>query len=202
VINTGVDDVTRRWTLRLVVGLAASALLLSGCSEQEANDTLPGADASPSESEPALPQLGPPEYPVPAAAREKTPGGALAFAEYYMSLGTEIAQGDISAKTLLDLSTEECRLCGQVAESFGEDQTAGYTYSPAYTFEEYGPAQISGDVAEIGFVYSQNAYTVTDSTGQEVPERAGRNTGNLQSGMFLVWSQDLQSWLVTSLTVG
>ncbi len=194
---------TRRWTLRLVVGLAAGALLLSGCSaQQEANGTLPGADASPSASEPELPPLGPPKYPVPAAAREKTPGGALAFAEYYMSLGTEIAQGDIPAKTLLDLSTEECRLCGQVAESFNEDQIAGYTYNPAYTFDEYEPALISGDVAEIGFVYSQSAYTVTDSTGKEIPERAGRDTGDLQSGMFLIWRHDLQSWLVTNLTVG
>jgi hypothetical protein len=91
--------VTRRWTLRLLAGLAAGAVVLSGCSErQEAADTLPEADATPSASEPELPPLGPPDLPVPDAAREKTPEGALAFAKYYMSLGTEIGMGTIPAQ--------------------------------------------------------------------------------------------------------
>jgi hypothetical protein len=65
-----VDDVTRRWTLRLVAGLAAGAVALSGCSgRQEANDTLPEADASPSLSDASLPPLGPPDLPMPAEAR-------------------------------------------------------------------------------------------------------------------------------------
>lgn len=202
-IDTGVDDVTRRWTLRLVAGLAAGAVVLSGCSErQEANDTLPGADASPSATEPELPPLGPPEFPVPDAAREKTPEGALAFAEYYISLGSEVGAGSIPAATFLDLSTG-CALCRQIATSFKEDQAAGYTYQNfSYTFEEYGAPQLSGDMAELGFVYTQSDYAVVDRSGREIADRAGEATGELQSGMLLEWQPMHSCWLVTNLTIG
>ncbi len=194
---------TRRWTLRLVAGLAAGAVVLSGCSErQEAADTLPEANATPSASEPELPPLGPPELPVPDAAREKTPEGALAFAKYYMSLGTEIGRGTIPAQSLRDLS-KNCALCNQVAGSFEADRSAGYTYRGAnYTFAEYGLPHIENATAEVGFVYAQGAYTVIDASGEEVPDRSGEASGELQSGMLLEWRSDLQSWLVTSLTVG
>ena len=202
-INTGVDDVTRRWTLRLVAGLAAGAVLLSGCSgQQEANDTLPGADATPSASEGELPPLGPEEFPVPAAAREKTPEGALAFAKYYMSLGTKIGEGTISANALLDLS-DGCELCQQVASSYEADQAAGYTYrNSSHTFDEYALPALSGDTAELGFVYSQSAYIVVDEAGNEIDERSGDATGDLQSGMLLRWQDAVKAWTVTSLTVG
>jgi len=203
VINMGVDDVTRRWTLRLVAGLAAGAVVLSGCSErQEAADTLPGADAGPSATEAELPPLGPPEFPAPDAAREKTPEGALAFARYYMSLGAEIGVGAIPAQALRDLS-QSCALCNQVAASYEADQSAGYSHRGAtHTFEEYGLPQVSGSTAEVGFVYTQSSYTVVNASGDELPERAGEASGELQSGMLLQWRNDLQGWIVTSLTVG
>ena len=202
-IDTGVDDVTRRWTLRLVAALAAGAVVLSGCSEQqEASDTLPGADASPSASEGELPPLGPPAHPVPAEARHRTPEGALAFAEYYMGLGTEIGEGAIPAEALLDLS-EGCELCQEVADSYKADQAAGYTYrNLTYTFDEYAMPTLSGDTAELGFVYAQSAYTVVDAEGNEIQERSGAATGELQSGMLLRWKVPLKGWTVTSLTVG
>jgi hypothetical protein len=79
--------VTRRWTLRLLAGLAAGAVVLSGCSErQEAADTLPEADATPSASEPELPPLGPPDLPMPAEARTQDAAGAEAFVRYYIDL--------------------------------------------------------------------------------------------------------------------
>jgi hypothetical protein len=198
-----VDDVTRRWTLRLVAGLAAGAVVLSGCSErQEAADTLPGADAEPSATEAELPPLGPPEFPVPVAAREKTPEGALAFAEYYISLGSEVGVGSIPAATFLDLSAG-CALCREIAAYFEEDQAAGYTYQDfSYTFEEYGAPQLSGDTAELGFVYTQSDYTVVDRSGREVADRAGEATGDLQSGMLLEWQSAQSCWRVTSLTIG
>ena len=78
---------TRRWTLRLLAGLAAGAVVLSGCSErQEAADTLPEADATPSASEPELPPLGPPDLPMPAEARHQDAAGAEAFVRYYIDL--------------------------------------------------------------------------------------------------------------------
>jgi hypothetical protein len=177
-------------------------VLLSGCSEKQgANETLPSTSAA--ETTPELPPLGPKEFPVPAEAREKSPEGALAFAKYYMSLGTEIGKGTVPAQALLDLSTSECRLCAQVAESFREDQAAGYTYmGSSDTFKEYGPPLLKGDTADLGFVFNQSSYTVVNSSGQEIPERAGQATGDLQSGMQLIWQDDLRAWLANSLTVG
>jgi hypothetical protein len=199
--------VTRRWTLRAraaLVGaaLVAAATLLSGCSEkQEANETLPSASAA--ETTPELPPLGPENFPVPAEAREKTPEGALAFAKYYMDLGIEIGLGHVPAQSLLDLGTSECRLCRQVADSFAEDEQAGYTRrGSTSTFQEYGPPVLTGDTAEVGFVFTQSADQVIDKEGNEVHSRAGAASGDLQSGMQLTWRDDLQSWLVSSLTVG
>jgi hypothetical protein len=203
-INTRGDDVARRSTLRLAASLALGAVLLSGCSEkQEANDTLPTPSSSAAETTPELPPLGPEDFPVPVEAREKTPEGALAFAKYYMSLGMKIGQGDIPSKALLDLSTPECRLCGRVAASFAEDQAAGYTRrGSSSTFEEYGLPLLTEDTADVGFVFTQSADQVIDREGKEVPSRAGKASGDLQSGMQLTWRDDLECWLVNSLTVG
>ncbi|MGY1753209.1 hypothetical protein [Blastococcus sp. SYSU D01042] len=186
----------------MACAVGASAVL-AGCSaEQQARETLPSvSSAAPSEEE--LPPLGPAEFPVPDEAREKTPEGALAFAEYYMALGVEIGEGAVPAAVLLDLSTDECRLCGQVARSFIDDQAAGYTYSGSKTtFTAIGLPRVQANQAELGFLFTQSAYVVLDQTGQEVPDRAGQATGNLQSGMLLTWNQDLESWLVSNLTVG
>ncbi|MBB3084813.1 hypothetical protein [Geodermatophilus sabuli] len=196
------DDVARRTTLRLVAGLAVGVALLGGCAEkQEASDTLPSAGAAePSEAE--LPPLGPAEFPVPDGAREKTPEGALSFARYYMSLGKEIGAGSVPAQSLRDLSVS-CPLCQQIAASYEADQQSGYTYRGfTYTFKEYGPPLVTGNEAELGFVYSQSEYVVVDASGREVLERSGDASGDLQSGMLLQWRADLNSWLVSSLTVG
>lgn len=194
---------TRRWTLRVAACLVAGTAVLTGCSEkQEASSSLPSAtSAEPTQEE--LPPLGPAEFPVPAEARAKTPDGALAFAKYYMAVGGPIGQGSVPAEVLLDLSTSECRLCGQIARSFADDQAAGYTYrGSTSTFEELGLPRLQGDQAELGFVFSQSAYTVINSAGQEVPERASQASGDLQSGMLVLWSEVSSSWLVSSLTVG
>jgi hypothetical protein len=203
VINTRRDDVTRRWALRLSVCLVAGAAALTGCSnKQEASESLPTTSTStPTEKE--LPPLGPEEFQVPDEAREKTPAGALAFGKYYMELGTQIGLGRASAKSMGELSTAECRLCRQVVASFAEDQAAGYTRrGSSSTFEEYGPPVLAGDKADIGFVFTQSADTVVDRSGNEVPERAGAASGELQSGMQLTWDEQLQCWLVSNLTVG
>jgi hypothetical protein len=185
-----------------VACLAAGAVVMTGCTEkQEASHTLP--TTGPAESTTALPPLGPEGFLVPAEAREKTPEGALAFAKYYIALGTKVGQGGAPSQALLDLSTPECRLCGQVAASFATDQAAGYKHvGSSSTFEEYALPRLSGDSAELGFVYTQSAYTVVDANGQDVPDRAAPGTGELQSGMLLGWRADLTSWLVTSLTIG
>ena len=193
---------TRRLGLQLAAILAAGCVALTGCAEkQEASHTLPTASAA--ASTPDLPPQGPEAFPVPAEAREKTPEGALAFAKYFIALGTEIGKGKAPSQALLDLSTPECRLCNQVAKSYSDDQAAGYKYvGDSYTFKEYGPPLMTGDVAEIGFDYTQGAYSVVDANGQDVPSRAGKESGVLSSGMRLDWRDDLHSWLVANLTIG
>jgi len=184
-----------------VACLAVGTALLGGCSEkQEASSDLPSAAAS--SSKPELPPLGPADFPVPDEARQKTPEGALAFAKYYIALGDQIGSGTIPPRTLLDLS-DGCGLCRQVASSYEADRAAGITYSGStYSFKEYALPRLSGETAELGFVYSQSAYKALDARGHEVPARAGKASGKLQSGMLLKWRDDLQSWVVTSLTIG
>ncbi len=68
-----------------MIGVLVGAALLSGCSEkQEANDTLPTPSAA--ETTEALPELGPPDLPMPAEAREQTVEGADAFTRYYVEI--------------------------------------------------------------------------------------------------------------------
>jgi hypothetical protein len=203
VINTGVDDVTRRWTLRLVAGLAAGAVVLSGCSErQEAADTLPGADAEPSATEAELPPLGPSEFPVPDAARERTPEGALEFTRYYVKLNGHIASGPLNPQPLLDLS-QDCRQCIAVAQSYADDRAAGYTYDQfTYKFTPAGPGLIEDDIAQVGFVYEQGPLNVLDGGGNRVAERSSSATGRLQSGTTLAWDSSRTTWIVTGLTIG
>ncbi len=119
-----------------------------------------------------------------------------------MALGTKIGEGWIPAETLLELS-EGCELCEQVAASYKSDQAAGYTYrGSSHTFDEYAMPTLSGDTAELGFVFTQGAYVVVDANGDEIKERSGTATGELQSGMFMHWQEDAKCWTVTSLTIG
>lgn len=192
----------RRWAVRLTACLVAG-VALTGCSEkQEAREALPEtSSAAPTEDE--LPPLGPDQFPVPSEARRKSPEGALAFARYYMRLGIEIGLGKAPAESMLTLSTDNCRLCRQVAQSFSDDQTAGYTRrGSTSTFKEYGPPLLVGDTADIGFVYAQSADEVLDRDGNAIPDRAGVASGDLQSGMQLIWRDDLECWHVNSLVVG
>jgi hypothetical protein len=188
--------------MRVVACLAAGTVVLTGCTEkQDASHTLPTTSAA--ETTPKLPSLGPEGFPVPAEARKKTPEGALAFAKYYVDLAFEVGEAGIPSQSLLDLSTPDCRTCNQVAASYAQDQSAGYKHvGTSHSFKEYGPALLKDNVAEIGFDYTQGASTVIDANGQEVPSRAGEESGVLSSGMRLEWRADLQSWLVANLTIG
>ncbi|TQN42141.1 hypothetical protein FHU33_1535 [Blastococcus colisei] len=68
-----------------MAGVLVGTALLTGCSEkQEANHTLPSSSAA--ETSEALPEIGPPELPMPAEAREKTADGAEAFTRYYVEI--------------------------------------------------------------------------------------------------------------------
>jgi hypothetical protein len=201
VINTRGDDVTRRWTVRLVTGLVAATAVLTGCSEkQPANETLPTQTAA--ETTPELPPLGPEEFRVPDQAREKTPEGAVEFVRYYVGLTKFLAETAADPEPLIQLS-QDCQTCANIAQSLTDDRAANYTYREyAYEFTAYGPAQVDGDSAEMGFGYVQGPITVVDPAGQVVASRSAATPTELQSGALLKWRADLGSWVITGLTVG
>jgi hypothetical protein len=119
--------VTRRWTLRLVAGLAAGAVVLGGCSErQEANDTLPGADAEASATEAELPPLGPPDLPMPAEARTQDAAGAEAFVRYYIELINRTSTV-MDAAPLREFS-DGCVDCDRIAAATEEASALGHDY--------------------------------------------------------------------------
>jgi hypothetical protein len=201
VINTGVDDVARRWTLRLVVGLAAGALLLSGCSEQqEANETLPGADASPSASEPEMPPLGPPDLPMPAEARTQDAAGAEAFVRYYIDLINRTSTV-MDAAPLREFSSG-CDDCSRIATDAENDAAAGYRYDGGELTITWIEAFRPGETIEFGLVVDQAALRVSDQNGNAVPGLSFPALSDLQSGAIVTWDRDRQSWLIRSITLG
>lgn len=191
----------RRWSLRLMAGLLAGAVVLSGCSEkQEASPSLPTAGATPTQDE--LPPLGPEDLPMPDEARQRSGEGALAFARYFFDVNEYIATQTLDPAPLLAIS-RSCGICEQIADSYRGDAAAGYAYLGFdYTFEASSPGVVNGSMAEVGFLYSQSAYSVVDSEGAAVPDRAGTASGPLQSGMVLRWDEDQRTWLVTDMTIG
>ena len=195
------DELTRRWSLRLLAGVLGGCVVLSGCSEKrEANDSLPTASTSPTEED--LPPLGPEDLPMPDEARQQTGQGALEFARYFFEVNEHVATGTLDPAPLLALS-QNCGICERIAHSYRGDAAAGYHYRGfEYTFEASSPGVLDGSQAEVGFLYSQTAYSVVDSRDASVPARAGVASGPLQSGMVLQWDDELSTWLVTDMTIG
>ena len=190
---------TRRWTLRLVAGLAAGALVLSGCSErQEAADTLPEADAP--SSEPDLPPLGPPDLPMPPEARTQDATGAEAFVRYYIDLINRTSTV-MDAAPLREFS-DGCEDCERIASNVEADATAGYSYSGGKVEIIEIPAPLlKQSSAEMALVVEQSALKVVDATGKPVDVLSSDAFSGLSGGAALTWDQVRQSWLMTTLTL-
>ena len=200
-INTGVDDVTRRWTLRLVAGLAAGAVVLSGCSErQEASDILPQADASPSATEAELPPLGPPDLPMPAEARTQDAAGAEAFVRYYIDLINRTSTV-MDAAPLREFS-DSCAECNRLATNTEIDAAAGRDYEDgAITVTEVAAPLIEDGTAEMAFRVDQARFTVIEPGGS--PGEGGSEAfTNILGGVSLSWDDSRTSWVMTGLTFG
>ena len=191
------------FTRRTTAMLAVTAAALCGCSdEQKPAETLPDASSSTSTSSEALPPLGPPDFPVPDEAREKTPEGALEFTRYYIALIEYTANSSADPQPLLDMSSG-CGTCSQIAQSFADDRIAARTYEEVTIhFVSAGPGVLNGERADVGFVLSQSAVVVRDAQGQPVPDRSSEATSDLQSGALLEWGASQTSWRVTTLTIG
>ncbi len=193
---------TRRWTLRLVAGLAAGAVVLSGCSErQEASDTLPGADASPSASEPELPPLGPPDLPMPDEARTQDAAGVERFTRYYLRLINRTSRA-METEHLRSLS-DGCETCDRIAADTEADAAAGYRYEGGeVSIQSAAPATVSGSTGHFAFIANQAALNVVDSTGSPVEGLSFPALEDLSSGAAVRWDSGRHSWLMTQLTLG
>jgi hypothetical protein len=201
VIDTGVDDVTRRWTLRLVAGLAAGALALSGCSErQEANNTLPEADASPSASEPSLPPLGPPDLPMPTEARTQDAAGAEAFVRYYIDLINRTSTV-MDAAPLREFSNA-CAECDRLAANTETSAAAGHKYrNGEMTIVQMGRPLLDDGTAQLAMRVNQDRFDVLDATG--TPTAGGSEAfTDISDGVALTWDRDRSAWSMTQLTFG
>ncbi|MGY1682843.1 DUF6318 family protein [Geodermatophilus sp. SYSU D01176] len=192
---------TRRWTLRLAASLAAGVVVLSGCSErQEASDTLPEADASPSTSAPELPPLGPPDLPMPAEARTQDAAGAEAFVRYYIDLINRTSTV-MDAAPLREFS-DGCLDCDRIATDAENDAAAGYRYKGGELTITWMEAFMPGDTVEVGFVVDQAPLEVVDAEGRPVAGLTFNAKSGLQSGTTMSWDAQSHSWVMTGLTLG
>jgi hypothetical protein len=184
---------------KAVVGLVVGTALLSGCSEkQEANETLPSTSA-PRTTE-ALPEIGPADFPVPDKARTKDAAGAEAFLRYWVDLINR--QRAIPAgQPLRDLGPE-CNDCWRIANNYDEVQAAGQHYDGGeLTLNDVTEPQMSGEESSINFGIRQEAVVLVDAADKPVDSGMPMQP-NLGSGITLTWSDEDESWLVVSMTLG
>lgn len=185
-----------------MAGLAAGAVVLSGCSEhQAASDTLPEADASPSESEPELPPLGPSDLPMPDEARAQDAAGAEAFVRYYIELINRTSTV-MDAAPLREFS-QGCEECNRIATDTESDAASGYSYEGGeLAVTTVGQPLVRGSSAEVPFRVDLAQLTVVDSSGQPVPDLTLKAYPDLLSSAALSWSLDRECWIVTQLALG
>lgn len=189
--------------VRAAVAAAVAIAVLGGCSRGEpANETLPDAAPSSSETSEALPPLGPPDLPMPAEAREQTAAGAEAFIRYYVDLINH-TNSDMDSQHLRQLS-RDCATCDRIADETDSDALVGYRYVG-------GRLNVAGDLsatittdgqAESAFVIDQEELVIQDSSGQPVPDLTFPAIEDVQSGSVLTWDNSARSWVVTELTLG
>ncbi|SDL61893.1 hypothetical protein SAMN05660642_00447 [Geodermatophilus siccatus] len=192
---------TRRWTLRLVTGLAAGALVLSGCSErQEAADTLPEADATPSASQPELPPLGPTDLPMPAEARTQDAAGAEAFVRYYIDLINRTSTV-MDAAPLREFS-DGCLDCDRIAHVVDKDAALGHQYDGGLiSITTMGEALLRETTAEMAMRADVSGLAVEDASGNALPDLSSPAYTNLNGGAALKWDARQDTWIMTALTL-
>lgn len=188
-------------TARSLAGLAAAALLVCGCgAETHKAATLPPVSSPAASSTQALPPLGPPDLPMPAAARQRTADGFNEFTKYYISLINRL--DDDLDPTYLRQFSRNCRDCTRIADDAADDAAKGRHYVGGHmTITALAPAHFMGDQAETAFMIDQGAYTVFDSSGVPVPGLTDKPALlGMSSGTFGEWVGD--HWIVTELTLG
>jgi hypothetical protein len=181
-----------------VVGLLVGTALLSGCSQKtEANDTLPSTSTAPTTED--LPQVGPPDFPVPDEARAKDAAGAEAFLRYWIDLLNR-QQAIPAGQPLRDLGPE-CRECLRIARVYDEAAAAGNHYvGGLLTVVNVATPMLDGDQTTVAFTAREDAVQLVDAAGTALESLDA--APDLSSGIGLAWSETDRGWLVTDMTLG
>lgn len=181
--------------------MPAALLVLAGCSDpQPANDTLPSAGST--SASPTLEPLGPADFPVPDEAREQTEAGAEAMAAYYLDLidrtKGQVGTPDLDADSMRALS-DGCEVCDQIAASFENGQSLGYTYNGTDLADpSIGSIVVDGSTADVTFTVEQSALSVVGPDGVEVRSSPAVL---LRGGMVFDWDAVRDGWIATQLNL-
>jgi hypothetical protein len=185
-----------RTTAAVVVGIA----VLAGCSNGEtANETLPPATSSAAPTSAALQPLGPVDFPMPQAARERTEAGALAAGKYFLQLTVRAYQrGDVDP--VLQLSSQ-CEYCESLISGVREDVAAGNRITGGeINIEDPGQVVLHGNDVEVAFTVSQTPLVVSSSTGEVLADRAQPAFRSFTS-LAATWSATADAWIVHQVTI-
>lgn len=187
---------TRGWALRALAFLAAGAVLASGCAEKQEPST--SAPTTAAEASPTLPPLGPPDFPVPTEARQKTEAGVQAFTRYYIELSNRLLIS-LDSSPLRALS-QGCEDCDSMARGLDKARAAGEHYEGGeLAISWLSNAVVKGDSAEVAFLLQQAAVTVRNAQGSMVSEKSS-DSFQISGGLSLSWDADRATWVVTTFT--
>ncbi|MGY1728068.1 hypothetical protein ACI79J_13950 [Geodermatophilus sp. SYSU D01062] len=187
----------------LIAVVLGAALLLPACAasdDDEAPSTSLPTTSAPASTTEALPVVGPADFPVPPEARTQDAAGAEAFLRYWIDLLNR-QQAIPAGQPIRDLGPE-CDECVRIANAY--DETAAV--SQRYAGGEIAVSAVAAPLLEdnralVSFAASVNAVSKTDAAGNVV-EVGPPAEANLGSGLYLAWSSNLGSWLVTEFNLG
>lgn len=184
----------------MIVGLAVGATVLSGCAAKEpASTSLPATTSKAAPTTATLPPLGPPDFPVPAAARTKDAAGAEAFVRYWIDLLNR--QQSLPAGEPLRQLGPRCSECLRIAHVFDEAAAKGEHYEGGrLAINSFGAPIVANDRTTVSFNARGDAIRRVNITGRvlETVAKADR----LGSGMTLEWSETTLGWVVTGVALG
>ncbi|MCW2620397.1 MAG: hypothetical protein JWR28_3546 [Modestobacter sp.] len=187
--------------VRVAAVAVAGAAVLAGCSDGgTANETLPSTSTSAAETSESLEPLGPPDFPVPDKAREKTAEGASAFLGYYIALMNR-SQTTLSSEGLLDLSLN-CDACSTFAEGLDEYKEQGLLLqSGGIRLDGASDPYLKDATAEFSVALTQLPLSVTTPDGSPRLDMSGAEASYPASGALITWDQARSTWVMTELTI-
>lgn len=183
-----------------MVGLVVGIAVLSGCvAKAPASTSLPAPTSRATPTTAALPPLGPPDFPVPAAARTKNAAGAEAFVRYWIALLNK--QQTIPAGQPLRQLGPHCSECLRIAHVFDAAAAKGEHYEGGdIAINSFGSPVVADSKTTVSFNARGDAIRLVTKAGKVVETVPKAN--RLGSGISLEWSDSAVGWVVTGVAIG